>query len=228
MTDRLYVQYGCGLAAPKGWLNFDASPRLKFERLPGIGPMTGALGRRLFPRNVSFGDIVRGLPVADGSVDGVYASHVLEHLSRNDIVKALTNTCRMLRPDGVFRLVVPDLALRAERYVQDRREGRAAAADRFITSCNIGETDRAHGAIGLLRNTFGHNRHLWMYDFELLRTLLEQAGFIGIRRCSFHDSGDPMFDAVEDEGRFFDSGSPELAIEVRKPVTRPLMRARRA
>lgn len=36
-VQRLFVQYGCGLAAPDGWINFDASPRLRFERLPGAG-----------------------------------------------------------------------------------------------------------------------------------------------------------------------------------------------
>ena len=34
-----YVQYGCGFSAPEQWLNFDASPTLRFERLPIIGSL---------------------------------------------------------------------------------------------------------------------------------------------------------------------------------------------
>ena len=49
-----------------------------------------------------------------------------------------------------------------------------------------------------------------------MRTLLEKAGFAEVRRASFNDSGDPMFAAVEDEGRFFDDGHPELAMQARK------------
>jgi SAM-dependent methyltransferase len=211
-----YVQYGCGLCAPKAWTNFDASPRLRFERLPGVGQLAAMTGRRLFPENVAFGDIRSGLPLADGSVDGIYASHVLEHLSRNDVVMALANTYKLLRSGGVFRMIVPDLGWRTERYVRDRANGNAATADDLIKALNIGEMDRAKGANALLRSTFGHSGHLWMYDEALMSALLHQAGFIDIKRCTFGDSGNPMFDTVEDRGRFFDDGNPELAMQARK------------
>ena len=211
-----YVQYGCGLCAPPGWTNFDASPRLRLERLPGLAQLAELTGRCLFPGNVAYGDIRRGLPLPDGSVDAIYASHVLEHLSRNDVVLALANTYRLLRPNGVFRMIVPDLAWRAERYVRDRAGGRSATADEFISALNIGELNRAKGANALLRSTFGHSGHLWMYDEPLMRSLLEQAGFVDIKRCTFHDSGDAMFDAVEERGRFFDDGQPELAMQAKK------------
>ena len=50
MSDGLYVQYGCGLSAPAGWMNFDASPTLRFERSP-IGFLY-TRNRERFPRNV--------------------------------------------------------------------------------------------------------------------------------------------------------------------------------
>lgn len=214
---RRYVQYGCGLCAPSGWDNFDASPRLRFERLPGVGAIAALAGRRLFPANVAFGDIRYGLPVANGSVDGIYASHVLEHLSRNDVEVALVNTWQLLRSGGVFRLVVPDLAARAERYVQKRSARNAKSADDFLAELNVGEMDRPQGPAALMRATFGHSGNLWMYDEDLMGYLLLKAGFTDIRRCAFHDSGDAMFDAVEDEGRFSDQGVPELAMQAKKP-----------
>ena len=67
------VQYGCGSSAPEGWLNFDASLRVRL----------GIRGK-VFPRNVRYGDIVRGLPIKaikDGTAKAVYASHILEHLT---------------------------------------------------------------------------------------------------------------------------------------------------
>jgi len=42
MSD-IYAQYGCGWSAPDGWRNFDASPTLRFVRLPILG--------RLYSRN---------------------------------------------------------------------------------------------------------------------------------------------------------------------------------
>lgn len=95
-----YVQYGCGLSCPDGWLNFDASPRLRVEKLPIIGRALEASGKRLFPKSVRYGDIVRGLPVPSGCARAVYCSHVLEHIDRVSIVLALKNTYKMLKPGG--------------------------------------------------------------------------------------------------------------------------------
>src|ERR1041384_7587350 len=107
METREYVQFGCGFSAPEGWLNFDASPTLRFERLPLVGKLYTRNTRR-FPANVMFGDIVKGLPLADGSCQGIYCSHILEHLALNDLDAALKNVCRYLCADGTFRLVLPD------------------------------------------------------------------------------------------------------------------------
>ena len=104
-----YVQYGCGLSAPEGWLNYDASPRLRLERNFLAGPVVAKVFGRLFPPGTQFGDVVAGLPVASGAVDGVYCSHILEHLASEDVDYALVETMRILKPGGVFRLVVPDL-----------------------------------------------------------------------------------------------------------------------
>src|SRR5207237_4820615 len=90
----VYVQYGCGLRAPDRWLNFDASPRLKLERSPGLRTMLRATAGLIFPANVWFGAIVRGLPVADASARGAYCSHVLVHLPRDDVPTALRHTHR--------------------------------------------------------------------------------------------------------------------------------------
>ena len=88
----LYVQYGCGLCAPDGWLNFDASPRLQVERIPGLRFVLRRTVGLLFPANARPGDIVAGLPVADRTARGVYCSHVLEHLPRDDLPVALGRT----------------------------------------------------------------------------------------------------------------------------------------
>jgi len=108
MRNSYYVQYGCGWSAPVGFRNFDASPTLRFERLPLLGKLYTKNNSR-FPENVEYGDIVKGLPVPPTSCEAVYCSHVLEHLSLDDFRKALRNTHRILKSGGTFRLVVPDL-----------------------------------------------------------------------------------------------------------------------
>jgi len=216
--DRLYVQYGCGLCAPDGWLNFDASPRLKIERIPGLRFAVQHTVGLLFPSNVRTGDIVTGLPVADGTAHGVYCSHVLEHLRRDDLPIALRNTFRMLMPGGLFRLVVPDLQWRALRYVRAADHGDADAADALMRSCALGSRARPGSLMSNLRARLSRNEHLWMYDFAALGSLLEQAGFGRVRRCAFGDCDDAMFARVEDRDRFFEAGERELAIEAARPA----------
>jgi hypothetical protein len=215
---RIYVQYGCGLCAPDGWLNFDASPRLKLERIPGLRFAVHRTVGLLFPSNVRTGDIVAGLPVADGTAHGVYCSHVLEHLRRDDLPIALRNTYRMLAPGGLFRLVVPDLQWRALRYARAAECGDPGAADALLASCALGTRTSARTQMANLRERSSRNEHLWMYDFAALKSLLEQTGFDRVRRCAFGDCGDRMFARVEDRDRFFEAGERELAVEAARPA----------
>jgi predicted SAM-dependent methyltransferase len=219
----LYVQFGCGGSAPDGWSNFDASPRLRLERLPLLGALLCAAAGRVFPSNVAIGDIVRGLPVPEATARGVYCSHVLEHLARDDMPRALRNTFEMLAPGGRFRLVVPDLQWRAERYLDAARNADPTAADVLMGACRLGAREKDMHVMAVARRQLGHGAHLWMYDFAALRSLLEAAGFAGVRRCEAGDSGDPWFDAVEDRERFFDSGQRELAIEAVRPRAESLL-----
>jgi hypothetical protein len=213
----LYIHYGCGLCAPDGWLNFDASPRLKLERVFGLRKLIEVSVGLLFPANVRPGDIVQGLPVAEGTASGVYCSHVLEHLPRDDVPRALGNTLRMLRIGGLFRLVLPDLQWRAAQYAKAAERGDPAAADALIEACLLGTRKAPRGLVSRIRSQFGKNAHLWMYDFAAIKMLLERAGFAAIRRCQIGDSRDPMFALVEEVDRFLVGGEPELAIEAVRP-----------
>jgi SAM-dependent methyltransferase len=213
----IYVNYGCGSHAPKEWLNFDASPRLWLERVPVLGPIFGHTVGLVFPRQVRYGDIVAGLPVSTATAAGVYCSHVLEHLAREEVAQALAETWRILAPGGRFRLVVPDLAWRAAEYLAAERTDDPHAADQFLRSCLLGISAWPHGIIERLRYHLSLNAHRWMYDYAAMDALLTAAGFVAIRRCQFGDGDDPFFAAVEDRSRFFDGQHRELAIEARKP-----------
>jgi len=212
---RVYVQYGCGLCAPADWLNFDASARLRLERMPLSRTLVRQTVGTLFPQNVLPGDIVYGLPVRDNSAAAVYSSHCLEHLPRSDVPKALNNTFRMLKGGGIFRLIVPDLQWRAVRYVAALENG-SMPADDFLASCHLGQRVRPKTWANYILDRYKRSDHLWMYDFPTFKELLEAAGFSSVRRCQFGDAADPRFAQVEDVNRFVDHGHDELAIEAIK------------
>lgn len=197
----MYVQYGAGLCGPSAWVNFDVSPTLRLQRLPAVGPLFSRIGPA-FPRTVRYGDIVAGLPIARESCAAIYCSHVLEHLTLVDLRTALANTHAYLRPGGRFRLVLPDLEQLARSYIANPEAG---ASISFMNDSRLGEARRPRGLGGMLRSVFGHTAHLWMWDYKSLRHELESVGFRDVRRAAFGDSGDAMFDVVEDPERWHES-----------------------
>ena len=205
----MFIQYGCGYSSPDGWRNFDASPTLRFERLPVIGKLY-TKNDSPFPANVEYGDIVRGLPLQDGSCDGVYCSHVLEHLSLSDCRTALKHTFKLLKPGGVFRLVLPDLEHSVRLYQQDES---ADAASSFMRETFLGQEQRARGLAGFVKSWLGNSQHLWMWDYKALAEELEAVGFVDIRRAEYGDSPEPKFKTVEEAVRWENC----LGIECRKP-----------
>lgn len=209
----LYVQYGCGLSAPAGWRSFDASPTLGLQRVPGLGALVRRK-RQPFPDAVERGDIVRGLPLQPASCRGVFASHVLEHLALHDARAALQHTWQLLAPNGLFRLIVPDLRCYARRYLQSSD---ADAAHRFMEETCLGWQTRPRSLKGRLVELLGNSRHLWMWDRAALVQELARAGFVDVRDCVAGDSEDAHFREVEDPERFIDA----VALQCRRGADGP-------
>lgn len=192
-----YVQYGCGFTAPSEWINYDASPTLRFERLPLLGKLY-TRNRQRFPENVKYGDIVKGLPEKPDSCDAVYCSHVLEHLTYNDFLTALKQTYLILKPGGVFRAVVPDLKTAVLKYIEDF-ELLESPATALMKDTLLG-VEKVPSST--LQRLYGNSKHLWMWDYKSLEYELKKAGFKNIRPGKFGDSSDTYFSFVEEEGRF--------------------------
>ena len=209
MSNSHYVNYGCGFEAFENYLNFDASPTLRFERLPFFGKLINKNGSR-FPDLVRYGDIVKGLPIAADSCQGIYCSHILEHLSLNDFRAALINTRVVLRPGGIFRLVLPDLEYIANQYLKNNASD---AAHDFMVQTYLGVINRPRGIYGILSDVLGNSKHLWMWDLKSISKELCDAGFSDVRRAYFGDSQDSHFSLLENEQRWVNC----LGIECRKP-----------
>lgn len=184
------------------WRNFDVSPTLRVQRTPVLGRVLRGAKGDLFARNVRYGNIIEGLPVPDDSCDGVFCSHVLEHLSLADFRVALVNTRRIMKPGGLFRCVLPDLEWSARRYVKAMDNGEVDASLRFMSATLLGLTERPRGLKGLALSFWGNSHHLWMWDRLSLAEELRKAGFNNVRACAFNDSADPLFKLVESEDRF--------------------------
>jgi predicted SAM-dependent methyltransferase len=64
-------------------------------------------------------NLLDGIPVADGEVDVVYHSHVLEHFSKDDGFRFVEECYRVLNTNGIIRIAVPDLETIAKEYIRN-------------------------------------------------------------------------------------------------------------
>ncbi len=183
-------------------LNFDASPTLRIQKMPLIGSVLKSKLNVVFPANIIYGDILKGLPITENTIKGIYCSHVLEHLSFNDCRLAISNTYKYLQPDGIFRCVVPDIEIMTRNYLKALDEQNDDASNDLIRSSLLGIENRPKGLKGLLSSYFGNSHHLWMWDRHSLKAELIKVGFKSVRDCLFNDSKDKQFNLVEDDSRF--------------------------
>ena len=195
------VQFGCGLSSPKGWLNYDNSPTLRIQRLPVVGKLL-TRNRVTFPTNVSYADVLKGLPHQSNSVDKVYCSHVLEHLSLEDFHKAIKEVHRCLKAGGEFRLVMPNLKHMARTYLQSEDAG---ASEKFMRDSLLGLETRPSSFLSKVLESFSNRHHLWLWDEASTKQALAAHGFVDVEQIEFSRSEDSAFSAVQDETRFIDA-----------------------
>jgi predicted SAM-dependent methyltransferase len=134
-------------ARAEGWKNLDIEP----------GPEVDYIG-----------DCKDLAQFASDSVDAIYASHVLEHLSyQKEILRALKEWRRVLKPGAPVMISVPNLEILCRLFLDPQLK----AEHRFY----------------LMRIMFGgqidpHDFHRVGFNWEFLGSFLAEAGYSDIRR----------------------------------------------
>jgi predicted SAM-dependent methyltransferase len=128
-------------------------------------------------------DISEELPFDDGSVDWVYAEHLIEHVPPLVAIGWLAEVRRILAPGGVLRITTPDLAVYARGYLTG--DGFFARQRRRLRMMKFGPTMPERPAF-MLNQLFYLYGHRWLYDLDELRHSLARAGFASpVRACAF-------------------------------------------
>ena len=168
------VDYGCGAGRITHAMAED------FERVVGVdvSPEMAALAREASAANVEVKlvDAIE-IPLEDGSVDGVFTSHVLQHLEdRNAVRQALAEMARVLRPGGT---VMVHMLLTAQRSTLRARLRSELLLRRARRARAHGETD--------------WTCRVRTYGRDDVRDLLESAGLSEIEPKEFpvRSNGDP-------------------------------------
>jgi predicted SAM-dependent methyltransferase len=201
------INLGCGLSTAPGWINIDNSPSARLSKYPLLKLILRKLGVLSNPhygaqwsRAIEVRDLRKPLPYDDLSIDYVYSSHFLEHLSPDDGQKLIGEVFRVLKPRGLVRIVVPDLAIGARHYVaaMDSNPNDAKAATAFINWLQLSTT-------GL------RDPHLWMYDAPSLAAIFSECGFINTVVCEYRKGRVPDCDILDnraDESLYLEAEKP--------------------
>ena len=165
---------GCGDKLYKDFLNIGYWSALESGGL--YKDLNGSVGTFMLNH-----DLVNGIPAEDNSLDLIYHSHMLEHLSYEDGINFIKECYRALKPNGRMRILVPDLELWINAYSSNDRfffeqYRKVLDANIYETNCSI--------FMGMLHN----HGHKCGYDFESLKWVLDYAGFFEIKRTLYADS----------------------------------------
>ena len=180
------VNLGCGLRVVTGWLNIDGSLNALIASWPSIlhrfiYSFTGSqvyysvdqYCEILKKHDFLYHDLSVSLPLRQNSVDYIYSSHFFEHLFKDDAQLLLRSCARALKPDGTIRISIPDLAYALSLYEKGKKA--EMLQDYFFVE----------GKGSYLA------RHKYMYDFELIKEVLEQSGFSNIKQCEYQKGKTP-------------------------------------
>ena len=163
------LHWGCGSWCPPGWINSDQ------KEGPGI--------------DISC-DIRDGLPLDTGSMDYVVSIHALPEVPYPDQVPVLRELRRVLKPDGVLRLGLPDLDRTIQAYLREDR-----------TYFQVPDEEaRSLGAKFIVHLIwYGYSRTFFTHDF--VEELLLKAGFSRVDRCAYGETHSPHPGIVELDNR---------------------------
>jgi predicted SAM-dependent methyltransferase len=122
-------------------------------------------------------DITR-LNFDNNTVDLIYASHVLEYFDRKEAELVLKEWYRVLKPNGILRVAVPDFESMVNLYCY-----KAYSLEEFLGPL--------YGKMEMGDKTIYHKT---TYDFNSLSDLLEQCGFLNVETYDWRETEHASFD----------------------------------
>jgi predicted SAM-dependent methyltransferase len=139
----LRLNLGCGKYHLTGFVNVDMQEAVKPDLLCDI----------------------LDLPYEAGTVDEIYAGHILEHFYWQEGKEALNYWKSLLKPGGKISITVPDYDFLSKDYVASPSPKKLRDLNEMFVYSN--------------REAFPHR---FMYSADLLYETMEDAGFVDLKR----------------------------------------------
>jgi predicted SAM-dependent methyltransferase len=163
------LNWGCGEWALDGWINSDIKENVGVDIVA---------------------DIRDGLPLESATIDYAVSIHSLPEIPFTELVPALQELRRVLKPGGVLRLALPDLDKGIDAYL--RRD-----ASYFKVPDSDAQSVGAKFVTQMI--WYGYSRSLFTHEFT--QELLERAGFTRVDHVSFRHTASPFPEIVDLDNR---------------------------
>ncbi len=132
-------------------------------------------------------DLRQGIPFNNNTVDKIYSSHFLEHLSYKEITQFMQECLRVLKPGGEFLISVPNAKLYIEAYMNQQKPTGKGWFSHYHAYNNTTPIDY----INYMAYMDGH--HKYMFDEDNLAFILQQSGLIEVTSRKFDPELDPQW-----------------------------------
>jgi SAM-dependent methyltransferase len=141
-------------------------------------------------------DIRYPMPFTNDRWSGIFAHHTVEHVTYGAALTFFREARRCLRPDGVLRVVVPNVAEFIRRYAND------GDFLPLIPPGHLGSV-RPQTALGFVNWAFfstAGNEHRSAWDLETLAYGLRECGFGRVEQSECGVSKDPKMCGIDNVG----------------------------
>lgn len=207
--------YGCTIHTQTNLLKHRNRKGRKLEIGPGTTRIEGFETASIsWNRNVDYVvNASQRLPFKDDSISLVYASHILEHIPWYQTLATLQEWHRIIEPNGLIEIFVPDGLLIVQTFVDAEIKGVNNIYKDGWYKFNQDQDPCvwANGRVFSYGDGKGSksspNWHLALFTERHLKKLLTQAGFVEI------------VDLTSNDVRGFDHGWINLGVRGRKPLS---------
>jgi predicted SAM-dependent methyltransferase len=172
----------------------------------GRGPIAGWLSTDINPisKDVIYLNATKKFPFLDGAFDYISCEHMIEHISWNEGLFMLRECRRILRDGGIIRLSTPDLSVLLKIYLENTKNKVEFHYIKWITDSFV-------EGVSIYRPSFVVNAafrcwgHMFLYDEEILRIALQDAGFKNINRVAVGESAHAALRGIERHGNVIEN-----------------------
>jgi len=204
------LNLGCGIDNPENWLGVDGGithvlakqiPKPFFKAFFKFFKMAKNYTYSEFYKKIKsiafiHHDLRFGIPFHNNSIPNIYSSHFIEHLTRNESGKLISECFRVLRSGGVIRICVPSL------------EKEIAVMEDAIAKAKAGEVMPIQKYVTAEHDGFSSNYsyHRFMFNAQELAKLLNEAGFSDIKQREFKKGEIPDVEHLDTrDGIYFEA-----------------------